>query len=145
MAMAGIAVDRVRRLRAEVAALRIAAAGGLVAVPFALLLTLGDSTFSALLGIAGVVFFISLSPTLGPFVVQITTPNNYRGFAISLYLLILNVIGLGLGPSIAAGIADGFTIGLGPSIAIVSVVMLPLAALLFRLAWKRVDAIGTGS
>lgn len=55
-------------------------------------------------GFAG--FFSACSYTLLPLVVQAVTPNQMRGQNLALYLLILQLIGAGLGPTVVALLTD---------------------------------------
>ena len=67
---------------------------------------------------------------------QIPTPSRYRGQVSAIFLLIYNVLGYGLGPSIMAGISDfalGAKGGLGLAMTITFAVFAPLAALTFAL------------
>ncbi len=60
----------------------------------------------AVVGLCGIVLLIAVPVAMGPFIVQTTTPNEFRGVAISIYLLIVNIIGLGAGPLSVALISD---------------------------------------
>jgi len=128
MIIAGLLVDRTAAPARARIALLLSAGVNVAALPFALLVTLSPGPGPAMVGLVGIVFFLSLAVTLGPVVVQLTTPNELRGVAISIYMLALNIIGMGLGPSIPALIGDGLHIPLAQAVALVSVIALPLSA-----------------
>jgi MFS family permease len=143
MACAGYVVDRFRRSSPLITALRIPIMANLATIPFALMLTFASSSTIAVLGVVGIVFFPALTVTLGPFAAQLTTPNEYRGISISAYLLILNIVGLGLGPTVPALIADNFHMGVGAALAVVAMIALPLSALLNVVAIRQSRRIQT--
>ncbi|MBV9509432.1 MAG: MFS transporter [Caulobacteraceae bacterium] len=67
---------------------------------------------------------------------QIPTPSRYRGQVSAIFLLVYNVLGYGLGPSIMAGVSDfafGARGGLGFAITITFAIFAPLSALTFAL------------
>jgi len=70
---------------------------------------------------------------------QLITPNQLRAQIIALYFLVVNLIGLGLGPTATALITDyvfADTLALRYSLAIVAAVCLPLAVLSLGLSLK---------
>jgi len=80
------------------------------------------------------VFFLSVPTFLIPAAIQELVPNSMRGQATALYLLIVNLIGLGIGPTAVALVTDrvfGYDAAVRYSLAIVPPVACVLAALLF--------------
>ena len=71
-----------------------------------LFLLAADGPDSALYGIAGLILFLSVHTGLSPAALQLITPNEMRGQVIAFYLFILNLIGLGCGPTVVALITD---------------------------------------
>jgi len=140
-ALGGFIVDKIRSVPSDRMAAMLCVIGTVLAIPFALLASLSASPFLALLGLCGIVLLIAVPVAMGPFIVQTTTPNEFRGVAISIYLLIVNIIGLGAGPLSVALISDKILHNdqlIGQSMAILSVVGLPIAAALFFAAWRSV-------
>ncbi|MEO5641125.1 MAG: MFS transporter [Sphingomicrobium sp.] len=71
---------------------------------------------------------------------QITTPERMRGEVSAIYLLVFNLIGLGLGPSVVAGFTDfvfADDMKVGASIALTFIVFAPLCAVLMLVAARR--------
>lgn len=141
MALAGILIDRVRTDRREALALHICAIATALVLPSILMATLSDNSDLAIAGFAGAIFFIALIVPLGPFVVQAISPNEYRGFAASIYILVLNIIGLGFGPTMSAMIAEAFGLTLGHALSWLAIALLPPSAALFLLAARRVKDV----
>lgn len=106
MVLSGIAADAwAARGRAD-AHLRLAALAAIAAIPCTFGLALATTPAAALLLIALTSFFQGAPIALAPTVLQSVTPNNLRGQAIALYLLILNLIGMGCGPTLVALATD---------------------------------------
>jgi predicted MFS family arabinose efflux permease len=87
----------------------------------------------ALIGVGGAIFFMALPGGLNASSLQVITPVQYRGQAGALFLLIGNVLGLGIGPLAVALMTDyGFADqqSVGQSLQVVLILALPTAALL---------------
>jgi MFS family permease len=115
-------------------AVRVAGLGTAAALPFALLTGFSADTTGSLVGLGGIAFCMSLPITMAPFIIQTIMPNEFRGVAISIYVLIVNLAGLGLGPATAALISDRLLVGshnIGHAMSIMSAVLLPMGVLLF--------------
>lgn len=64
-------------------------------------------TYTSALAVAGVMsFFFGLPQAMAATTMQLTTPARMRGMATSIYILILNVVGLGAAPSLVAVLTD---------------------------------------
>jgi MFS family permease len=90
-------------------------------IPAALLLANFGETFQ-LVWVAGIVFCGAVSTGLVPAATQLITPNELRGQATALYLLLVTLIGLGLGPTLVALLVDFHfkdTLAVGKALAIV--------------------------
>lgn len=116
-------------------AMRAGMIGGVGLIVPAGLATLMPSPQLAL-GLFAVLFFFSSFPYgAAAAALQIITPNRMRAQLSALYLLVLNLIGIGLGPTVIAATSDYLLGGpqkLGLSMAIIGGVMAPAgAALLF--------------
>jgi MFS family permease len=56
--------------------------------------------------VAVTTFFLGMPVALAPPILQAVTPNQLRGQVTSIYLLLINLIGLGLGPFLVAFFTD---------------------------------------
>lgn len=84
------------------APLRVACLSGLCWLPFGILYPLATSgTVTAVLLIP-VVFFGSMPFGVAPAAIQRMMPNTMRAQATAMYLFVINIIGMGLGPTIVA-------------------------------------------
>ncbi|HMM14346.1 MAG TPA: MFS transporter [Parvibaculum sp.] len=84
----------------------VMAATGLVTLPFAIAFPLVDDPMMALALLAPASFFATFTTGVGPSALQEMMPNQMRGFAAALSGLIVNFIGLGLGPTSIALVTD---------------------------------------
>ena len=99
----------------------------------ALFLLASTTEAAALTSIAFIVLFLAVHTGLIPAALQLVTPNELRGQVIALYLFILNLIGLGFGPTAVALITDRYfedTMQVGKSLAITQVIALAIGVLL---------------
>jgi MFS family permease len=70
---------------------------------------------------------------VGTVALQLITPNEYRARITALYFFVVNLVGLGFGPMVIALLTDhlfGYDSALHYSIALVTVIALPLAAVI---------------
>jgi len=84
-------------------------------------------------------FFLSVPTCLVPAAIQELVPNAMRGQATALYLLIVNIIGLGVGPTAVALVTDRvFRVdsGVRYSLLIVPAVAILLSGMLFLFALR---------
>jgi MFS family permease len=80
-------------------------------------------------------FFYTMPFVLCPTGIQLVTPNQFRATVSAGYILLTNLIGLAMGPTLAALIAEhGFEsrLALGKALAILCVTALPLGAIAFQ-------------
>ena len=78
------------------------------------------------------VFFASLSMAMAPAALQVVTPNQMRGQISAVWMLMLNLVTAGAGPSAVGAITDhvfGNPLAVGQSMALVNCTSVPLAAL----------------
>lgn len=71
--------------------------------------------------------------------IQLVVPNEMRGVISALYLFCINVVGLGLGPTLVAMLSDrvyGGPNGVGASLATVAGILAPIAAGLLALSFR---------
>ncbi len=86
----------------------IVALSQIVSAPFVLIFYLADSTLIAFISYAPIIFLgaFYLGPTFG--MIQSLAPPHRRAMAAAILLLILNLIGLGLGPQMVGILSDLF-------------------------------------
>jgi MFS family permease len=104
--LGGYLSDRWLRKRVPAARFKVALVGTLVCAPLAALWPLANeaTTAFALLGCS--VLGLSIAQAAAPACIQEVCPNNLRGQAISVYLLIAGLLGIGLGPTLVALVTD---------------------------------------
>tara|TARA_R110000868_G_scaffold129632_4_gene338673 strand:+ start:39 stop:1463 length:1425 start_codon:yes stop_codon:yes gene_type:complete len=112
---------------------------GIVTLPFAVAFPLMDNPVWALVLLAPATYFATFTTGVGPSALMEMMPNQMRGFSSALSGLIVNLIGLGLGPTAIALVTDRVfhdEMMLRYSLAIVPPVVLGLGALCGALALK---------
>lgn len=139
----------VRRGRAD-APIRLSLMATLFAFPVSAGLAFAAGPWMALALVGVTTFLISVSIALAPMALQSVTPNRLRGQMTALYLLMINLIGMGCGPTLVAlvtdfGLADEQKLLL--SITIVATGAVFVAAILIAVALPhyrglREDAVG---
>jgi MFS family permease len=86
----------------------------------------------------GIVKFMAFIPVAAG-AIQLTTPNEYRGQITAAFLLIYNVLGFGVGPSLVAGLSDFVLRGpssIGTALAILFATLPPIIIVLFAFGMK---------
>ncbi len=78
----------------------------LVLIATGLVLAFADSPTVALVAVAITTFFLGMPVALAPPILQSITPTQLRGQVTSIYLLLVNLIGLGCGPFLVAFFTD---------------------------------------
>ena len=86
--------------------LRVALLGVVAWLPFGALFPLVTSAAWAAALVTPTVFFISMPFGLAPAAIQQMMPNTMRAQASALYLFVINLIGLGLGPTVVATLTE---------------------------------------
>ena len=121
------------------ASLRIIIGVALLTIPLGILAPLApDLGWLAILGIP-VVFMASMPFGIGPAALQVIVPNQMRAQVSAIYLFVINVIGLGFGPTFVALITDkifGYDGALKYSLAILHGTAAPIAALVLWFGLK---------
>ena len=84
----------------------VCAVTGLAAMPFTLAYPLMSDPHMALLLLCPSTFFATFSTGAGPSALQELMPNQMRGFASAALIFVVNIIGLGLGPTSIAVVTD---------------------------------------
>ncbi len=108
--------------------------GTLLGLPFGIAYPLVDGLVLAVVLLAISTLISNLPWGLAYAAIATITPNELRGQMAALYLFIVNIIGLGLGPSAIAAFTDyvfADEAAIGASLAAATTVIAPLAAILF--------------
>jgi MFS family permease len=104
----GRLADSLRRRGQSDANLRVALMGVVAWLPFGALVPLLSSGRWAAALLAPALFFSSMPFGLAPAAVQQLMPNTMRAQASAIYLFVINLIGLGLGPTVVATLTEDF-------------------------------------
>ncbi|MGA4448254.1 spinster family MFS transporter [Ectopseudomonas chengduensis] len=86
--------------------MRVGLYAALGALPLVVLFPLMDSAFWASLLLAPAVFCLSMPFGVAPAAIQEIMPNSMRGQASAIYLFVITLIGLGVGPTAVALVTD---------------------------------------
>jgi MFS family permease len=121
------------------ASLRVAVGGAVVMVPLSVIATTISDPALALAIACPFAFGASISMGLAPTALQLVTPNRLRGQISAAWMLFLNIITAGLGPTAVGWINEeifGDPLAVGQSIAIVNTVSVALGGIILWLTWK---------
>jgi MFS family permease len=135
----GWLADRLARKGYSDGAMRVGLGAAVLALPFCAAYLLVGSAQQAIVLLAPAVLFLSMPFGVAPAAIQEIVPNTLRGQASALYLFVINLIGLGLGPTAVALCTDQVfhdKQAVGLSMLTVSVPALLLAMLLLSLSLK---------
>lgn len=87
------------------------------------------------------VFFSAFQGGITGGTLQLMTPNRMRGQVMAVYLLVANLIGLGLGPTVLAATTDyvfGADDAIGQAIALTGAILCPLGAMILLLGMRHI-------
>lgn len=102
----GRLADRWLRTGRVDAGMRVCLLGALASIPFGLAFPLAATPQLAAVLIAPSIFFLAMPFGVAPAAIQEIMPNALRSQASALYLFVVNLIGLGLGPTAVALCTD---------------------------------------
>lgn len=108
----GYLTDRFARSGVRAPTSHVMALGLVTAIPFALLFTSGLGLVTAIVGFSGMTFFLTMSAPASLAGLQMLTPTRLRGLTTSVFLLIVTLVGVGLGPLLIGFVTD--TVFAGP-------------------------------
>ena len=135
---AGILANRMTARGHRDANMKVILIGYIIGIPFAiaapLMPTAGLAIFMFLL-----TFFFTNFHVLAPAALIAITPNQMRGQISAIYVFMLNIIGVGIGPSIVAGCTDflfGSDLAVGKSLIVVASTLGPIGAVLLYAGMK---------
>jgi len=121
------------------AALRVAVLAAAIMTPLSILATTVADPVWALVLAAPFAFGASISMGLAPTALQLVTPNRLRAQVSAAWMLFLNIITAGLGPTAVGWINDavfGDPLAVGQSIAVVNTLSVVIGGLLLWSTWK---------
>lgn len=102
----GWAADRLKERGYKDAKMRTGLAASLLHLPFALAFPLMPEGWMAFTAMCPAIFLLAMPFGVAPAAIQEMMPNRMRGQASAIYLFIVNLIGLGIGPSAVAWMTD---------------------------------------
>lgn len=102
----GRLADWMTRRGSRDANMRVGLYAAIGALPCVLAFPLMDSAFWAFVLMAPTVFFLSMPFGVAPAAIQEIMPNSMRGQASAIYLFVITLIGLGIGPTAVALVTD---------------------------------------
>ncbi len=130
---AGFAADKWLQGGMMDAYVRIILLSMLFMLPCTVALGFVSSVLGGIIAMSMAVFFSAFQGGLSGGILQLMTPNRMRGQIMAVYLLVANLIGLGLGPTVLALATDyvfGADDAIGQAIALCGAVLCPLGALI---------------
>jgi MFS family permease len=119
--------------------IRVALGSAIAGLPCVLLFPLAHTGSLAAALLVPVVFFMSVPFGVAPAAIQQMMPNNMRAQATALYLFVINLIGMGIGPTIVATLTEdvfGDKKAVHLSLLVVGVVSYAIAVVLLCAALK---------
>ena len=135
----GLLVDWLQKRGVEDAIFRVGIAAALLLLPISFLATTGSDPRTAVWLFGPMVFCASLPLVLAPAALQLVVPNQMRAQVSATWMLALNIITAGVGPT-AVGFFTQFLFGddlaVGRSIALVNCVCVPISALVLWFGLK---------
>lgn len=102
----GRLADWMTRRGSSDANMRVGLYAAIGALPCVLAFPLMDSAFWAFVLMAPTVFFLSMPFGVAPAAIQEIMPNSMRGQASAIYLFVITLVGLGIGPTAVAVVTD---------------------------------------
>jgi MFS family permease len=120
--------------------IRVATIAMAAALPFAILLSLSSTAMPGFIALAGLFFCLLLPSGAGPAGLQLMTPPLLRGRISAIFMMIINLAGLGLGPLIVGLLTDHLfhnVLAVGHSLCVLSLLVMPLSVIIFRSAHLR--------
>lgn len=135
----GWLVDLLQKRGYADATFRVGIGAALLLLPLSYFATTADDARTALILFCPYVFCASLSMAAAPATLQLVAPNQMRAQISATWMLVLNLVTAGLGPTAVGFITQYFfgdDMAVGNSIALVNCAAVPLAALALWLGLK---------
>ena len=140
MLIGGLWADRVRKAGHPEAPIRVALHVAWIQIPFFIGAYLCPQTMPAVILFCCGMFVACMIGGLQGAMVQVLTPNRMRGQAGAVYLTIVNILGLGIGPTATAAMSDyvfGGPADIGKALAATTIMALGITTLLLVLGMRR--------
>ena len=144
MISGGLLSDRLTALGRPDAPILVVLFSVLAQAPFFIASVLVEDAPSSLALMTAAVFLITMNGGLQGASIQILTPPALRGRLIAIFLLVANIVGLGIGPTATAAITQHVfedPSQLGAALALTAAVVLPIATLLIALSLRRCRSV----
>jgi len=122
---------------------RVILASMILMMPFVVSLGFVTDSAIALPLLALAIFFSAFQGGLAGGALQVMTPNQMRGQVMAVYLLLANLIGLGLGPTVVAATTDFVfrdDAAIGQSLALAGGLLCPIAATILAAGLRSIRA-----
>jgi MFS family permease len=139
----GWLADRLQQRGHRDATYRVGLLAAVLLTPVSYFATTSTDPQTATWWFAPFVFCASLGLAMAPAALQVVTPNQLRAQVSATWMLFLNIITAGIGPTAVGVITDRVfadSMALGKSIALVNVISVPLAALALAAGLKHLRA-----
>jgi MFS family permease len=110
-----------------------------IAIPFMIAFPLAPTLGVSLLTLFPATVFMTVPIGISFTAIQLFTPSAFRGQMTAIYLLVVNLTGLGLGPTVVAALTDYVfkdPLALRYSLVVTAAAMLPCAGILYALCLK---------
>lgn len=140
----GMLADRWRARGDRTAEIRVALVSVLCLWPSAIATFQAGSATLALILAVPTLFFSSFPFGAASSAIQLVTPNQLRARVSAIYLLVINIVGIGLGATVASAISDHILADetrIGDGVSLVALVSVPVAGLLFWRCQKTFRAL----
>lgn len=140
----GMLADRWRARGDLTAEIRVALVSVLFLWPSAIATFQAGSATLALILAVPTLFFSSFPFGAASSAIQLVTPNQLRARVSAIYLLVINIVGIGLGATVASAISDHILADetrIGDGVSLVALVSVPVAGLLFWRCQKTFRAL----
>ncbi len=135
----GWLADALHRRGYRDAPLRVALIAAIGLLPLSAISTTTDNATLAIALFFPFIFFASLSMAMAPAALQLVAPNQMRAQISATWMLVLNLVTAGVGPTAVGYITDavfGVPTAVGKSIALVNCISVPIGALALWFALK---------
>lgn len=140
----GILADKWRASGNQTAEVRVALVSVLFLWPISIATFQVDNVTLALILAIPTLFLSSFPFGAASSAIQLVTPNQLRARVSAIYLLVINIIGIGLGATVASAISDYIFADenrIGDGISLVALISAPVAGLLFWRCQKTFKAL----
>ena len=136
--LCGMLANKLQSSGIRDASMKVILCGYAIAIPFAIAAPLMPTPTLAIVMFMVSYFFTNFH-VLAPACLIAITPNQMRGQVSAFYVFIVNILGLGLGPSIVASFTDfvfGSDLAIGKSLAVTAAILGPLGFVILYLGLR---------